>query len=191
MVQHGRNKKRRAGRIGKTKLKNRSWNRWNPNPKVGNPTLKRLWDPSKSPAANLAGLGLVADPNGTSTNKSKNSKAENDDTTKKPSCPAELVELFDVPDSDTLSQKRQRRHPMTAEEEAYMAKCFAKYGVHDDNNNNYTKMFRDTQGVNTLQHTEEKLRKLGARYLLLTPEQRRQEVPDTVKEWMAAAQQQS
>lgn len=153
--------------------------------------MKRLWDPSKSPAANLAGLGLVADPNDTSTNNKKNSKSKNGITTKQPFCPDELVELFDVPDSDTLSRKRERRHPMTAEEEAYMAKCFAKYGVQGDNDNNYTKMFRDTQGVNPLQHTEEKLRKLGARYLLLTPEQRRLDVPDTVKAWLAAQQQQS
>jgi hypothetical protein len=48
MVKHGRAKKRRAGRIGRVKLKNRSWVRFDPKPKLGDPALKQVWDPSKS-----------------------------------------------------------------------------------------------------------------------------------------------
>ena len=84
-----------------------------------------------------------------------------------------IVELFDVPNSDRPS--RRTRFPLELDEEKYICKCMQKYG--DD----YTAMFRDIK-VNNMQYTKDHLRKMGARFLLLTPEQRRVEVPDKVKD---------
>lgn len=84
-----------------------------------------------------------------------------------------VIELYDVPDSDRPTLKQ--RYPLEEKEEKYMADCMARHG------DNYRHMFRDTR-VNYMQHTEERLRKLGARYLLLTKEQRRVDVPENVRE---------
>jgi Ribosome biogenesis protein Nop16 len=83
-----------------------------------------------------------------------------------------VIELFDVPDSDAPS--RRSRFPLDEEEERYMVKCMTKWG------DNYTRMFRDLK-VNPMQHTEDKLRKLGSRFLLLSPDQRRMEVPSNIQ----------
>lgn len=106
-------------------------------------------------------MGLLAKPN-QDIERSNNAPTSNDD--------ANVVELFDIPDSDTLTKKE---HPMKADDQAYIAKCMAKYG--DD----YGKIFRDIK-VNKMQHTETQLRKMGARYLLLTAEQRTTPLPDNV-----------
>jgi len=155
-------------------LKNRTWTRWNPKPKLGDPSLKKHWDPSKSAEANLASFGLVAQPNKLPNQTSSSNNAAGIDPSK-----AALIELFDVPDSDAPS--RRDRFPLTEEEEEYIATCMAKHG------DNYRRMFRDTKGVNKMQHTEEKLRKLGSRFLLLTSEQRRVEIPDKVKPLLPGA----
>lgn len=126
--------------------------------------VKEHWDASKSPAANLASMGLLARPNQLEFNK--------DSTGPATETVASVVELFDVPDSDAPT--RRSRFPLVAEEEKYIAKCMAKWG------DNYTKMFRDLK-INKMQHTEGVLRKMGARFLLLTPEQRRVEVPEKVQ----------
>lgn len=130
--------------------------------------MKKLWDPSKSPSKNLEGMGLRAQPNDTrpspQTEQSKNGT---------------MIELFDVPDSDTAG-KRAKRFPLNLDDERYIADCMAKWG--DD----YKSMFRDIQ-TNNLQHTEEKLKKMGARYILLTPEQRRVEVPDKVRKLLPSS----
>jgi Ribosome biogenesis protein Nop16 len=156
---------------------NRTWNRFDPNPKV-NSLLKLHWDPSQTPAANLTRLGLVAHPNQAESSKAKTSirrtvALEESFGTSSPSAPATaVIELFDVPDSDAPS--RRCRFPLDEEEERYMVKCIAKWG------DNYTRMFRDLK-VNPMQHTEDKLRKLGSRFLLLSPDQRRIEVPSNVR----------
>ena len=146
-------------------MQNRSWTRWDPNPKV-NPALKKLWDPKQSAEANLASFGLVARPN-TLPNRNDSAQAVTPDPTKRDA----VIELFDVPESDKPS--RSQRFPLSQVDEEYIAKCLAKYG--DD----YTRMFRDIK-VNNMQHTEHVLRKLGSRFLLLSPEQRRVEVPEKV-----------
>ena len=168
MVKHGRNKKRRAGRIGRTKLKNKSaFNRWDPNLKIADKTVRQHWDHSISPARNLANLGLLAKPNDDLKNVDPTQKLEAKDV--------DVVELFDIPDSDELrEQKRQKRCPLNADDQKYIAKCMAKYG--DD----YGKAFRDIK-INVMQYTENQLRKMGARFLLLSPEQRRVEVSEKVK----------
>ena len=169
MVKHGRNKKRRAGRIGRTKLKNKSaFNRWDPNLKIADKTVRQHWDHSISPARNLANLGLLAKPNDDVKNVDPTQKLEAKDV--------DVVELFDIPDSDELrEQKRQKRCPLNADDQTYIAKCMAKYG--DD----YGKAFRDIK-INQMQYTETQLRKMGARFLLLNPEQRKVDVPEKVKD---------
>ena len=143
-------------------LQNRSWVRWDPKPKIKDAIIKKNWDPSKSPAANLSEMGLLARPN----------QLDPTETATVQPSKSHVVELFDVPESD--KPNRQTRFPLTEEEEEYMAKCMAKHG------DNYTAMFRDIK-TNKMQHTEDKLRKMGARYLLLSSEQRRFPVPERVQ----------
>ncbi|KAL7558059.1 hypothetical protein ACA910_009246 [Epithemia clementina (nom. ined.)] len=165
MVSHGRDRKRRAGRIGKVKIKTfRTWTRWNPKPKFGDKRVKQHWDTNKSPSANLASMGLLALPN--DLHNSHQSSTPIQRTT------ATVVELFDIPESDKPSYKS--RFPLSKEDEMYMAKCMAKWG--DD----YASMFRDIK-TNEMQHTENQLRKMGSRYLLLTPSQRRVPVPENIQ----------
>ncbi|CAJ1935039.1 unnamed protein product [Cylindrotheca closterium] len=161
MVKHGRNKKRRAGRIGKTKLKNKTYKRWNPSPKFGNDVIKANWDNTKSPSQNLASLGLLAKPN-------QDVKRPNEQQGYDPSNTPSLVELFDIPDSDSM--KVRKEYPMEEDDQKYIAKCMKKYGT------DYGKMFRDHK-INKMQHTETVLRKMGARFLLLSAEQRTVDIP--------------
>ncbi len=86
---------------------------------------------------------------------------------------ANVIELFDIPDSDTL-QANKKVHPMSIDEQAYISKCMAKHA--DD----YARMFRDIK-INNMQYTETQLRKMGARFLLLEPEQRKVDLPRNVK----------
>ena len=88
---------------------------------------------------------------------------------------AAVVELFEVPDSDELGKKKGKPIALNEEDQRYIAKCMAKYG--DD----YASMFRDIK-VNKMQHTEQQLRKMGARFLLLSAEQRLVDVPAKVKQ---------
>ena len=170
MVKHGRNKKRRAGRIGRTKLKNKgNFKRWDPDlhKKIKNPVIREHWDPSKSFSANFAAIGLVGNPNSDMRN-------TNPSKTPKPVTDFSAVELFDVPDSDKFGQQK-KYHPMNEEDQKYIAKCISKYG--DD----YGRAFRDIK-INYMQHTENQLRKLGARFLLLSPEERVADIPEKLKE---------
>jgi Ribosome biogenesis protein Nop16 len=127
-----------------------------------------------TPTANLTKLGLLALPNQKSSTDSIDTSGSLINNESNSS--SAVVELFDVPDSDGLTHRRRgtRLFPMDIEDEKYVVKCMNKYG--DD----YTHMFRDIK-VNNMQHTEEKLRKLCTRYLLLTPEKRRVEVPEKVQ----------
>jgi Ribosome biogenesis protein Nop16 len=172
MVKHGRNKKRRAGRIGKTKLKNKNFLRWDPNPKIGDETVQRLWDTTKTPRQNLALMGLVTDVNGDAaaafTHSNNNAPVD-----------SAAIDLFPVPDSDTRT--KQDRLPMTEEDQEYIVKCMAKYGT-----DNYNAMFRDIR-INSHQHTREKLEKMAARFLLLNPNQLlipAETVPDSIRKQM-------
>lgn len=177
MVKHGRNKKRRAGRIGRTKLKNRNFSRWNPKPTFTDRTVSKLWDVTKSPQVNLTQMGLSLEPNnvnrGNTTTANSSNNGDQNNRNKKPN----MIELFDVPESDELNNNNNKaatRLPVQEEEQDYIVKCMEKYGT------NYRAMFRDVK-VNNLQHTEGKLRKLGARFLLLHPDQIAvQDIPENV-----------
>jgi hypothetical protein len=126
--------------------------------------LKEHWDFKKSASWNYANLGLAKDPN-----------HHRPDLPNLPATPAvPIIELFDVPESSNLKPSRRSLNPLSKIEEEYMVKCMAKYG--DD----YQRMFRDIK-MNDMQHTEERLRKWGSRYLSLTPEQRQCEIPEKVQ----------
>jgi hypothetical protein len=128
--------------------------------------MRLHWDPSKSPAVNMANLGLVAKPN-QDVHRTNDALSGNQEVN--------VVELFDIPDSDELRlAKSERRAAVKEEDQKYIARCMARHG--DD----YGKMFRDIK-LNFMQHTETQLQKLGARFLLLTPEQRKVNVPEKVK----------
>ena len=117
----------------------------------------------------MANLGLVAKPN-QDVHRSNNAPGIPEDA------PKSVIELFDVPDSDELRRiKQQSRLPLNEEDQKYIAKCLAEHG------GDYTQIFRDTKGVNYMQHTESQLRKMGSRFLLLSEEQRKVEVPEKVK----------
>lgn len=121
-------------------------------------------------------LGLVANPN--HTDATTNTAALTSSVPK-----STVIELFDVPDSDGLYRdpNKVKQFPLTLEEEEYMIRCMKRHGT------DYLKMFRDIK-INNLQHTEEKLRKLGSRYILLSPEQRRlpyNEIPEKVQQLLA------
>lgn len=120
-------------------------------------------------------MGLRAQPNAIMDNGSTQKTG-----TKAETGPS-IIELFDIPDSDTPKQKR---HPLSLDDETYIAACMARWG--DD----YKRMFRDTK-TNSLQHTEEKLQKMGARFILLTSEQRRVPVPDRVVHLLPIEQQEA
>ena len=85
-----------------------------------------------------------------------------------------MIQLYDVPDSDSLLKGKKKR-PMDAEEQKYIVNCLDKHGT------NFTKMFRDIK-TNSLQHTEEKLRKLASRFFLLEDKDLIESIPDRVKE---------
>ena len=169
MVKHGTNKKRRSGRTGKTRLKSHNnFKRWDPDlhKKIKNPTIREHWDPSKSFNANCASIGLVGNPNSDMKNINPSNSIKAVTTS--------VVELFDIPDSDELGQQQQKRRPINEEDQKYIAKCMSKYG--DD----YGRSFRDIK-INYMQHTENQLRKLGARFLLLSPDERLVDVPKKVE----------
>jgi hypothetical protein len=111
----------------------------------------------------MLAMGLKFDPNG-----SKRTTAG--PVNAKPS-KTYAVELFDVPEFDKPS--RRTMFPLTEEEEIYISKAMSKHG------DNYDKMFFDLK-VNPMQHTREKLKRMGARYLLLAPRQRRVDVPESI-----------
>jgi Ribosome biogenesis protein Nop16 len=156
-------------------FKNRTWTRYDPNPKV-DPTLKEHWDPSKTPQVNLLSLGLLANPNQKPTDSGNELQHGTTTTSSKP-----VIELFHVPDSDGICRdpnKVKSQFPLSLDEEQYMIKCLSRYGT------NYTRMFRDIK-INAMQHTEDKLRKLGTRFLLLSNEQRHvttDQIPSKVQE---------
>ena len=172
MVKHGRNKKRRAGRYGKTKIKHKNnFKRNDPElfqklaEKV--PTLGKHWDPNKSISVNCASMGLmVGNPNVDmrDTSKKKYSRDSNGGAT------TTVIQLFDIPDSDPMGNRTKKIRAVSIDDQKYIARCISKYGE------DYSRAFRDTK-TNYMQYTETQLRKLAARYLLLSPEDRLVELP--------------
>lgn len=164
-----RNHRRRAGT--KTKLKNGNFSRYRP-PQIQDKCVKEHWDPNKSAQQNMAKLGLATQPNGDSAQRGN----------AVPISKASAVELFDVPDSDVIPKKTKSQSmlPVSIEDQKYMVKLLERYG--DD----FEKMARDIKR-NNMQHSSHKLRKMGARLLLLNPDQLRVELPESVEALMASS----
>jgi nucleolar protein 16 len=95
------------------------------------------------------------------------------------------VELFNIPDSDKMNgitmlpgkTFAQRKLPVSIEDQKYIRKCLAKHG--DD----YHSMMRDIK-TNDMQYTEYKLKKMAARFFLLTDGQVKVEIPEKVRHLM-------
>ncbi len=141
----------------------------------------------------MQNLGLASAPNtnvksqsSSSSNSQQNIMDQdgNNSSSKSSSCKA--IELYDIPESDAFlfnsntnnndENKKQKwtNMPMSVDNQKYIIRCFEKYG--DD----YKKMSRDIQ-LNDMQHTENKLRKMGARFLLLSESQRKVDIPEKIQ----------
>lgn len=96
------------------------------------------------------------------------------------------IELFDIPESDNMNgimmlpgkTFAQRKLPVSVEDQKYIRKCLARHG--DD----YYAMMRDIK-TNDMQYTETKLKKMAARFFLLTRDQVKVEVPEKITHLMA------
>jgi len=179
MVRKARNKKRRAGRIGKVKLKTSAYAKYKP-PQICDHAVRSTWDPTKTPRINLANMGLASTVNESVSKRNLGQTlpdgVDGEHLRRKKEDGKTAIELFDIPESDDIPKrtKSQVMLPLSVEDQEYVARCMAKHG------DNYSKMSRDIK-VNDMQHTENKLRKMGARFLLLEEGQRRVEVPEGVK----------
>lgn len=183
MVKAAKTKKRRSARTGRSKLKNHSYQFFKP-PKINDDTVRANWNPRKSPAQNMASMGLQ-----TSVNSAIDARVSialsNDPTTPKPDG-NKVIELFDIPDSDKMNQITmlpgktfaQIKLPVSIDDQKYISRCLAKHG------DNYKSMTRDIK-TNDMQHTQPKLKKMAARFYLLTEEQVRVEIPEKVRHLMA------
>ena len=147
--------------------------------------IKSQWDPTKSAAVNMANMGLQASPNTTILPKSSLDQIIHSITpqastsTSTSTKNSKAIELFDIPDSDIIPKqtKAMRMFPVSVSDQKYLVRLMEKYG------DNYKQMSRDIK-LNDMQHTEGKLRKMCARFYLLTPEQRRVDIPEKVKHLM-------
>jgi len=169
MVKHARTKKRRAGRIGKTTLKNRTYHKFKP-PQIRDPIIRASWDPTKSHALNLRTLGLCALPNA-----NINSRGRHSSVTVTPS-----TSTTTPGDNSFVERYGERKEatspylPVSIEDQKYMVRLFEKYGVE------YGRMARDIK-VNDMQRTRRELEKLGEGFMGLTEGQRKVEVPEKIR----------
>ena len=149
-------------------MQNRNYAKFIP-PQIQDPVVRANWDPRKSPAHNMRKMGLQALPNTDSKSSGRIHPNNEEQHTK--------VQLFDIPESDMMNSDDvsiRINAPMSILQQQYICKCISKYG--DD----YSTMAKDIK-VNNMQHTENQLRKIAARFILLTPEQRKVELPKNIK----------
>ena len=123
MVKKARNKKRRAGRIGKVKMPNRNYRFFKP-PIYSDKTIGDNWNPRKSPKENLANLGLRSDP----ISKIEGSRKGKGNST---SSVCKAIELFDIPESDQLirSGLSLRMLPVSIENQVGDENCLHSYDL--------------------------------------------------------------
>jgi len=194
-VRHGRNRKRRAGRIGRTKLKNRNYSKFKP-PQITDEVVRSNWDPTKTASVNMANLGLQSNLNDSVVKPASfasfppTSTSDSKTTTTADSNKVSAIELFNIPESDVIpaQTKRLRMLPVSVEDQQFIIKCIHKYGVgssedDDENDETFQKMACDIK-VNDMQHTKNKLKKMVARFMLLEESQLRVEVSDEIKALM-------
>ena len=188
MVKHGHTKKRRAGRRGKSKIANRNYQFYKP-PAIDDKTVKAIWDPRKSAAANMANMGLQSSVNSAIDARGAIALAaaqEKDPNLSSSKTKNKAIELFDIPESDkmngitTLKGKTfaQIKLPVSVEDQRYISKCLGKHG------DNYKAMMRDIK-TNDMQYTDTQLRKMAARFYLLGEDQIRVDVPEKARHLMA------
>lgn len=158
---------------------------------IDDKSVRSQWNPRKSPSQNMAAMGLVTSVNSTIDARDAFAHAYIKQSTDS----SKAIELFDIPDSDQLTNDEsksnnkittlpgktysQRTLPVSIDDQKYIIKCLKKHG--DD----YTAMMRDIK-VNDMQHTSTKLRKMAARFYLLSEEHIRVEIPDNVRPLMKA-----
>lgn len=128
-------------------------------------------------------LGLKSEVN--STLDPRRASSSTSQAAPKPSSSARAVDLFDIPESDSMTiipgKKFTSKLPLNPDEQKYIARCLAKHG--DD----FKKMARDMK-LNDMQHTEAKMKKMAARFFLLTTEQLRTDIPSNIKHLMNQCQ---
>ena len=193
MVKHAKTKKRRAGRTGKSKLTNRNYQFYKPT-QIKDETVRAAWDPRKSAAQNMANMGLQSEVNSAIDCRAAFALSHVGVVSER-----KAIELFDIPESDimmridnnndtgnnitTLPGKTfaQRKLPVSIEEQKYIHKCLEVHG------NDYKSMMRDIK-TNDMQHTDVKLKKMAARFYLLTKDQLRVDIPEKVSHLMSCMQ---
>lgn len=151
--------------------------------------MRAIWDPKKSPAANLANMGLQSSVNSAIDARGAIALAaahEKDPNLRNAKTENKVIELFDIPESDkvngitTLPGKTfaQRKLPVSVDDQKYIGKCLAKHGE------NYRSMMRDIK-TNDMQYTDSQLRKMATRFFLLGKDQIRVDIPEKVRHLMA------
>ena len=183
MVKHGATKKRRSGRKGRTKLKNRNFQFYKP-PNILDKTVREKWNPRKSPAQNMAEMGLQSGVNSSIDKRAESAKEQWKTPQAKPD-ENKAIELFDIPQTNTTNgitklpgkTYAQTLLPVSIEDQKYIRKCLGKHG------DNYKRMFRDIK-TNPMQHTEQKLKNMSEKFYQLTKEQVKVDVPEKVKHLM-------
>jgi nucleolar protein 16 len=183
MVKHGATKKRRSGRKGKTKLKNRNHQFYKP-ASIQDATARAIWNFRKSPSQNMAEMGLQACVNNSIDKRAASAKEQWKEPVAKPDGNI-AIELFDIPQTNNTNgitklpgkTFAQTLLPVSIEDQKYIRKCLAKHG--DD----YKRMMRDIK-TNNMQHTESKLKNMAEKFYQLTNDQVKVEVPEKVKHLM-------
>ena len=146
MVKHGTQKKRRAGfKVTRRAPKHRTVKIAN---SVENVEIKKLYDKTKTPSANLEAFGLIADVN--------NLKGKEDSAIplKKH---AAFVGYGQIVDNDNFSDKNPRRKKISEVDMEYAASNIEKHG------NNYKAMEKDIK-TNCRQLTARQMEKMCALY---------------------------
>jgi nucleolar protein 16 len=176
MVKHGATKKRRSGRTGRTKLKNRNHQFYKP-PNILDKTVREMWNPRKSPAQNMADMGLQAGVNSSIDKRAESAKEQWKTPEAKPDG-SKAIELFDIPQTNSVNGITKLAGKTYAiEDQKYIRKCLAKHG--DD----YKRMMRDIK-TNDMQHTQSKLKNMAEKFYQLTKDQVKVDVPEKVMHLM-------
>jgi len=128
----------------------------------------------------MTNMGLQAFPNQTiQTQPSVPQILSHKSTNKSTNTNTKAIELFDIPESDIIPKqtKALRMLPVSITDQKYMIRLLIKY------EQDYLQMARDIK-LNNMQYTPSQLKKMGARFCLLTKEQRRVEIPEHVLNYM-------